>query len=962
MALMSSSSSSNTGRGVCSAQSVIDELPSRANNGSIADIRTKMKQAAARMEKLNPPESEIGTRTSTTTTTTATKPTTTLVDSVVGSTSPKTLSSSSSSSSSKPIVSAKEDNVAEEEEGEADDVKTIVVPSSASIETDRNEATESLRSDRKDDADVIAPSDEGSHGDSVPNHDPPEINRLDVGADTVAAEVVVAVESKQQELNASLDKYETEMTSDHHSLPGAGNKSTNSSLDSKSFAEENKNVPATKTTTDNNNNYNKSIPIIEKEYGTDQSSSSQSSIDIENVTAATTMSTPQPDDTEPSNEQSNEKSVDDDLLESKRSGTGTGPSKVEYNEEESNTQEEAPKLEEQDSVIEKVTPVQEEATIGDIQEITHPSAVVADKNTSVGDSASLDENEDEIGKNGTVVTIASTGQSFGGTLEKDLKGMEEIGSSSSETGEKDQSNSTEKEASVNDDRVSSNDDTSGSIDDPSKPGTDSTNTTESMHLSEDEDPLTGTKQEDTVPTPVIGTNGKAGIESDFIDFDEIDEKDAAKTVPLEVPEEKAVVVDEVQDKNVVQAEHDENATLPSRTTEEGTESTSIDSPSTSAAKATKDNVSDKPDMVSAGNTKNEGPAPKGSLASFFEKVNQKEKDSTKKEGNIGLPATTTSGSTSSFAERVQVAEEMNVLENMQRQRQPPPQFRAKEKTVETPAAATTKKLEDYPPKEYGGSWGLELKQSRHADLDLLFLVFQDHVRKLTPGGEFYGVPRKEAIFPLGIGNDTDEDDASDASLPPIPEDILASAANILKDVESRNSAANSDFVEGLDDIDKFFEGVDPPDELDVGASGSTMQEVLMGKGREILFKRIGLGYQFLRSTASSIWNKLCGLVPANRFKDANGQWAVTPEALFEVGKGVWDAAKTGFQRLVDFIDDLIDGDDNDLDGNIADMNLDFSQLGLRDPPLGNAGQMRPPSSHEGEADPGTPGLRMGGEK
>ena len=30
--------------------------------------------------------------------------------------------------------------------------------------------------------------------------------------------------------------------------------------------------------------------------------------------------------------------------------------------------------------------------------------------------------------------------------------------------------------------------------------------------------------------------------------------------------------------------------------------------------------------------------------------------------------------------------------------------------------------------------------------------------------------------------------------------------------------ANSDFVEGLDDIDKFFEGVDPPDELDVGAS------------------------------------------------------------------------------------------------------------------------------------------------
>jgi hypothetical protein len=89
---------------------------------------------------------------------------------------------------------------------------------------------------------------------------------------------------------------------------------------------------------------------------------------------------------------------------------------------------------------------------------------------------------------------------------------------------------------------------------------------------------------------------------------------------------------------------------------------------------------------------------------------------------------------------------------------------------------------------------------------------------------------------------------------------------------------------------------------------------------------------------------------------------VTPEMLFEVGKGVWNASKTGFQRLVDFIDNLIDGDDNDLEGNIVDMDLDFSQLGLRDPSLGNAGQMRPPLSKEGEADPGTPGLGMGGQK
>ncbi|KAI2513713.1 hypothetical protein MHU86_496 [Fragilaria crotonensis] len=49
-------------------------------------------------------------------------------------------------------------------------------------------------------------------------------------------------------------------------------------------------------------------------------------------------------------------------------------------------------------------------------------------------------------------------------------------------------------------------------------------------------------------------------------------------------------------------------------------------------------------------------------------------------------------------------------------------------------------------------------------------------------------------------------------------------------------SVNTEFVEGLDDIDKFLEEVEPPDELDVGAAGSSIQEVLVGQGAQILTK------------------------------------------------------------------------------------------------------------------------------
>ena len=54
---------------------------------------------------------------------------------------------------------------------------------------------------------------------------------------------------------------------------------------------------------------------------------------------------------------------------------------------------------------------------------------------------------------------------------------------------------------------------------------------------------------------------------------------------------------------------------------------------------------------------------------------------------------------------------------------------------------------------------------------------------------------------------------------------------------NNNRDANRQFVDGLDEIDKLFESVEVPDELDVGADGSSMQDVLVGQGLKIIWKR-----------------------------------------------------------------------------------------------------------------------------
>ncbi|KAL7567752.1 hypothetical protein ACA910_000509 [Epithemia clementina (nom. ined.)] len=131
----------------------------------------------------------------------------------------------------------------------------------------------------------------------------------------------------------------------------------------------------------------------------------------------------------------------------------------------------------------------------------------------------------------------------------------------------------------------------------------------------------------------------------------------------------------------------------------------------------------------------------------------------------------------------------------------------------------------------------------------------------------------------------------------------------------RKRSANSEFVEGLDDIDKFFEDVDPPDELDIGAGGTSIQEVLMGRGSHILRKRIIMGLKKARNVAldkiQDWWQVTSNWVSELRTPDKEDlvhafDWTWTKS------KELFQAAKQSIRRIITENNDDFILDDEDL--------------------------------------------------
>jgi hypothetical protein len=199
-----------------------------------------------------------------------------------------------------------------------------------------------------------------------------------------------------------------------------------------------------------------------------------------------------------------------------------------------------------------------------------------------------------------------------------------------------------------------------------------------------------------------------------------------------------------------------------------------------------------------------------------------------------------------------------------------------------------------------GAWG-KMKDQRRADLKALYLLFENI--------ELGGPRRKEIPNPEDWASQIAEDGLKEvrrgrrnSSVPSMPTTTHIDHDDRSSTEEKAAKSANSEFVDGLDDIGKFFEDVEPPDELDVGAVGSSIQEVLMGQGTRIILKRLQMGLHFIRTTFSTAKDMF-----VQRFIDEDGNLTVVDQEKLEaVARWVWKSSKRLYREAHTFLDKLVE--------------------------------------------------------
>ncbi len=127
------------------------------------------------------------------------------------------------------------------------------------------------------------------------------------------------------------------------------------------------------------------------------------------------------------------------------------------------------------------------------------------------------------------------------------------------------------------------------------------------------------------------------------------------------------------------------------------------------------------------------------------------------------------------------------------------------------------------------------------------------------------IPDQEDAVVVGAESNSVQEDEDDISF---KEQYTDDAEAIPENGSS--SSANTDFVKGLDDIHKFFEDVDPPDELDPGAGGQSLEEVLKSQGIQIIKTRMNKSIQSIKEGVVKIRTKF-----DKHFGDKEGLQAFT---------------------------------------------------------------------------------------
>jgi len=242
---------------------------------------------------------------------------------------------------------------------------------------------------------------------------------------------------------------------------------------------------------------------------------------------------------------------------------------------------------------------------------------------------------------------------------------------------------------------------------------------------------------------------------------------------------------------------------------------------------------------------------------------------------------------------------------------------------ETPQSSSTgevlsKKLEDATTEKlFNGKWGSFTGSKRYANLEILGHLFHKDLAD-DPESRYNKVfePVNDLVIPF-LYKDIMDGETVDVTSEAFAtqENRPTIEATTIGAIKGKRSV-NSEFVEGLDDIDKLFEVVDPPDEFDIGASGTSIQDVLMGQTTKIIIKRVKIGAHYFFKTV-----KVVKMRVTDYFENEDRHLPkMDKEKLIQAKIWIVKHSKLVFIKSKELLQTLL-GDDNDLDG---EENFDYA--------------------------------------